>query len=215
MPKSSGHSWTAGFLRNELVSNKLRDFGLKKGLNHLDAVRRISAHYRSLRRLPGPVAQRPCGLPAAATASAPMMLRRVRYPGIKIHETRIIRLMEALLHGGTGVGGWTAKQIHQTVLTTLSFRKNLRSEPTPLRPAEVERPWPGTRRPPLCVPTQCQRPTGRAAIPVLPQASLRSAGQQPLPPQTGPACRPNSKLEAAYHKADKAIQDIVDLLAAA
>jgi hypothetical protein len=30
-----------------------------------------------------------------------------------------------------------------------------------------------------------------------------------------PACRPNSKLEAAYHKADKAIQDIVDLLAAA
>jgi hypothetical protein len=30
-----------------------------------------------------------------------------------------------------------------------------------------------------------------------------------------PACRPNSKLEAAYHKADKAIQEIVDLLAAA
>ena len=30
-----------------------------------------------------------------------------------------------------------------------------------------------------------------------------------------PHYRPNSKLEAAYHKADKAIQDIVDLLAAA
>jgi hypothetical protein len=30
-----------------------------------------------------------------------------------------------------------------------------------------------------------------------------------------PAHRPSSKLEAAYHKADKAIQDIVDLLAAA
>jgi hypothetical protein len=29
-----------------------------------------------------------------------------------------------------------------------------------------------------------------------------------------PAHRPNSKLEAAYHKADKAIQDLVDLLAA-
>ena len=28
-----------------------------------------------------------------------------------------------------------------------------------------------------------------------------------------PAFRPNSKLEAAYHKADKAMQDIVDLLA--
>ena len=30
-----------------------------------------------------------------------------------------------------------------------------------------------------------------------------------------PAHRPNSKLEAAYHKADKAIEKIVDLLAAA
>src|SRR5678810_871515 len=28
------------FLRNELVSNNLRDFGLRKGLNHLDAVRK-------------------------------------------------------------------------------------------------------------------------------------------------------------------------------
>jgi hypothetical protein len=30
-----------------------------------------------------------------------------------------------------------------------------------------------------------------------------------------PAHRTNSKLEAAYHKADRAIQEIVDLLAAA
>jgi hypothetical protein len=33
--------------------------------------------------------------------------------------------------------------------------------------------------------------------------------------QPDPAHRPNSKLEAAYHKADAAIQQIVDLLAAA
>ena len=33
--------------------------------------------------------------------------------------------------------------------------------------------------------------------------------------QPDPAHRPDSKLEAAYHKADKAIQDIVNLLAAA
>ncbi|MBZ5725475.1 MAG: hypothetical protein LAP87_25575, partial [Acidobacteriia bacterium] len=33
--------------------------------------------------------------------------------------------------------------------------------------------------------------------------------------QPDPAHRPESKLEAAYHKADKAIQQIVDLLAAA
>jgi hypothetical protein len=33
--------------------------------------------------------------------------------------------------------------------------------------------------------------------------------------QPDPQTRPNSKLEAAYHKADKAIENIVDLLRAA
>ena len=42
-------------------------------------------------------------------------------PGIKIHETRIIRLLEVLLDGGTHIGGWTAKQIHQTLLTTFEL----------------------------------------------------------------------------------------------
>src|SRR5262249_10643912 len=34
------------------------------------------------------------------------------------HDTRIIRLLEVLLHGGNTVGGWTAKQIHAAVLST-------------------------------------------------------------------------------------------------
>src|SRR5260370_40379180 len=32
--------------------------------------------------------------------------------------------MEVLLHGGSTVGGWTAKQIHQAVLTTFEFSAN-------------------------------------------------------------------------------------------
>jgi len=43
------------------------------------------------------------------------------YPGIKIHDTRIIRLLEVLIHGGNTVGGWTAKQTHQAVLTTFQL----------------------------------------------------------------------------------------------
>jgi len=42
-----------------------------------------------------------------------------------------------------------------------------------------------------------------------------AAGQQPLSPPAHPSHQPNSKLEAAYHKADKAIERIVDLLTAA
>jgi len=62
----------ATFLRNELVSNNLADFHLKKGL-------------------------------------------------VKIHDPRVIRLLEILLHGGSQVGGWTAKQIHHAVLTTFQL----------------------------------------------------------------------------------------------
>ena len=40
-----------------------------------------------------------------------------KYPGIKIHDTRMIRLMEVMLHGGTVVSGWTTRQIHEAILT--------------------------------------------------------------------------------------------------
>jgi hypothetical protein len=40
------------------------------------------------------------------------------YPRIKIHDPRVIRLLEVLLLGGSQVGGWTAKHIHHAVCTT-------------------------------------------------------------------------------------------------
>ena len=46
--------------------------------------------------------------PLLQRIALPITVGSVRYPGIKIHETRLIRLMEVLLHGGTHVGGWTA-----------------------------------------------------------------------------------------------------------
>jgi hypothetical protein len=51
----------------------------------------------------------------------PITIGAVRYPGIKIHDTRIIRLLEVLLHDGNTVGGWTAKQIHEAVVTTFQL----------------------------------------------------------------------------------------------
>jgi len=110
------------FLRNELCSNNLNDFGLKKGLDHLQAVREkfqtITSHFASFQaqwlnvHVDFPLLQR---------IALPITIGSVRYPGIKIHETRIIRLMEVLLHGGTHVGGWTAKEIHQAILTTFDL----------------------------------------------------------------------------------------------
>jgi hypothetical protein len=96
------------FLRNELVSNNLADFRLKKGLEHLEAVRQrfqtITARFAGFQaqwlsvRLALPITVR-CG-----------SLSRHQDPRHPHHPP-------PLLHGGTQLGGWTAKQIHHSVLT--------------------------------------------------------------------------------------------------
>jgi hypothetical protein len=206
------------FLRNELCSNNLRDFGLKKGLSHLDAVRKrfqiITDRFADCQaqwlnvHVDFPLLQR---------LALPVTIGTVRYPGIKIHDTRIIRLMEVLLHGGTTVGGWTAKQIHQAALTTFELSANtyglnqLRYDLRKLKGHGL-----------------LEREDRRYAYRLSPkglQVALlflffhkRLCGplaHSRFHHKPDPACQPNSKLEAAYHKADKAIQEIVDLLVAA
>jgi hypothetical protein len=206
------------FLRNELVSNNLRDFGLNKGLNHLDAVRKrfqiitdrfadCQAHWLNV-HVDFPLLQR---------LALPVTIGTVRYPGIKIHELRIIRLMEVLMHGGTTVGGWTAKQIHQAVLTTFELYaktyglNQLRYDLRKLKGhGLLER---DGRR-------YAYRLSAKGLQVALLFLFFHKCLCGPLANsrfhhKPDPACRPSSKLEAAYHKADRAIQEIVDLLAAA
>jgi hypothetical protein len=206
------------FLRNELCSNNLRDFGLKKGLTHLDAVRKrfqiITGRFADCQaqwlnvHVDFPLLQR---------LALPVTIGSVRYPGIKIHETRIIRLLEVLLHGGTNIGGWTAKQIHQAVLTTFNLSaktyglNQLRYDLRKLKGhGLIERE--GRR--------YAYRLTAKGLQVALLFLFFHKRLCGPLAysrfhHKPDPACRPNSKLEAAYHRADKAIQEIVDLLAAA
>ena len=48
-----------------------------------------------------------------------------------------------------------------------------------------------------------------------PQAPLEPLANSHIITGRGPGCRPNSRLEAACHRADTAIQRVVDLFAAA
>ena len=52
----------------------------------------------------------------------PIAFGHSRVPGIKIHDTRMIRLMEVLLHSGTKLGGWRIAQIHQAILTAFGLK---------------------------------------------------------------------------------------------
>ena len=45
----------------------------------------------------------------------PIQLGRSRVPGIKIHDARVPRLGEVLLHGGTQITGWRSRQMHEAV----------------------------------------------------------------------------------------------------
>jgi len=205
------------FLRNELVSNNLADFRLKKGLEDLEAVRQrfqtITARFAGFQaqwlnvHVDFPLLQR---------LALPITVGAVRYPGIKIHEPRVIRLLEVLLHGGSHLGGWTARQIHHAVLTSFQLSQSayglnqLRYDLRKLKGHGL-----------------LQRDGSRYAYRLTPkgvQVALlflffhkRLCGplaNSRFHHRPDPAHQPPSKLEAAYHRADNAIQHVVDLLAA-
>src|SRR5882762_8703529 len=51
----------------------------------------------------------------------PVMAGKTKIAGIKIHDTRMMRLMEVLLHGGTQLNGWRSADIHQAILATFGL----------------------------------------------------------------------------------------------
>ena len=178
------------FLRNELCSNNLYDFGLKKGLDHLDEVRHKFQSIIS--RFAGFQAQWlnvHTDFPLLQRIALPLTVGAVRHPGIKIQDTRIIRLLEVLLHAGTQVGGWTTREIHQAILTTFHLSADtysLNQLRYDLRKIKghglLERD--GTRYAYLLTRKGVQV---AFAVAVFPQATVRTARQQPLPPPAKPA----------------------------
>jgi hypothetical protein len=207
-----------GEVRNELCSNNLTDFGLKKGLDHLEAVREKFQVITS--RFAGFQAQWlnvHVDFPLLQRIALPITIGSVRYPGIKIHDTRIIRLLEVLLHGSTHVGGWTAKDIHQAVITAFGLSpkayglNQLRYDLRKLKGhALLQRD--GSR--------YAYRLTTKGVEVALLFLFFHKRLCGPLANsrfhhRPDRQHRPNSRLETAYHRADKAIEEIVNLLAAA
>jgi len=191
---------------------------LKKGLDHLDAVRQRCRIITD--RFAGFQAQ--CLnvhvdfplVPAACLAHHPQFRS---LSGIKIHDALVIRLPEVLPHGGNAVGGWTAKQIHEAVLTTFQLSPKtygldqLRYDLRKLKGhGLLER---DGRR-------YAYRLSTKGVQVALLFLFFHKRLCGPLANsrfhhRPDPAHRPNSRLEAAYHHADKAIEKIVVLLAAA
>ena len=172
------------FLRNEICSNNLDRFRPQKG---------PGASRRCAPTLPGrsPTALppfRPNGSTSTPTSPcwnvwlAPSRGARPAVAGIKIHDTRMIRLMEVLLDAGTRIGGWSARQIHHDTPGTLPDLREaygfnqLRYDLRKIRAhGLLERDRPSLR---LC-PDRKRNPNS-PAIRALSQAPFWSPGPQPV-----------------------------------
>src|SRR5712691_1699522 len=207
----------ATFLRLEICVNRLKDLGLNKGLDNLPALRqklvvvtdRLAGFEADLLNVhvDFPLFQR---LALRATAG------RTKIPGIKIQDTRMVRLMEVLLHGGPQLVGWRTAQIHTAILEAFGLTTDTYSL-TQLR-YDVRK---------MKAHGLLQR-EGRSYAYRLTETGTKVAAMFVLFHQRvcGPLANtlfhhrptvtsnPPAKIETAYHKADVAIQNLIDLVAA-
>jgi hypothetical protein len=219
------HAWVkqyekyATFLRNEVTSNNLRDFKLKKGLAHLGEVR--TRLLQVLDRFAGQQAENLNVHEEFALLrriALPVEIGSVRTAGIRIQDVRMIRLLEVLLHAGTAIGGWSTRQIHAAVLDRFSLTErgytlgSLRYDLRKLKGHGLLEREPGRyawrlsgkgQRVAILFLLFHQRLCGPVA-----GSQFQHRPQQPHRPK-------HSKLEQAYYRADQAIDEIVSLLRAA
>lgn len=205
------------FLRVEVCVNRLKDLGLNKGLEQLPALReKLIAVTDRLVGVEADLLNVHVDFPLFERLAKPVAAGRTTMPGIKIHDTRMLRLMEVLLHGGSQLAGWRTAQLHTAVREAFGITQaaysltQLRYDVRKLRAhGLLERQGrsysyrlttKGVKVAALFVLFQ-KRVCGPLANTLF--------HHRPTKTPTLPA-----KIEAAYHKADVAIQNVIDLLAA-
>ena len=201
----------------EVLSNNLKDFGLKKSLDNLDNVRQTLATLTDrFAQFEAQALDVHVDFPLFQRLALPIPSGNTKIPGIKIQDTRMLRLMQVLLHRGTQLGGWRSRQIHQAILSTFQLAPEsytltqLRYDLLKLKAhALLERDGHHYAyrltdkgiRVALMFTLFYQRVCGPLANSLFhrPPTQLHT---------------PTTKLQAAYQKADTSIQQIIDLLAA-
>jgi len=105
------------FLRVEVCVNRLKDLGLNKGLDQLAPLRQtLMAITDRLAGFHAELLNVHVDFPLFQQLALPVTTGRTRVPGIRIHDVRLLRLMEVLLHGGAQLLGWRTAQMHTAVL---------------------------------------------------------------------------------------------------
>lgn len=205
------------FLRVEVCVNRMRDLGLNKGLANLQQLRERMSEVTD--RFAGFEAESlnvHVDFPLFQKVALPVMSGKTKIAGIKIHASRMLRLMEVLLHGGSQLNGFRSKDVHEAVLAAFGLLpeaytlNQLRYDLRKMKAhGLIERD--GQR--------YCYRLTDKGAKVSLLFVLFHQRVCGPLANSlfhhaTDEKHRPKSKMEKVYHDADRAIQRVLQHLAA-
>src|SRR5438034_2193026 len=205
------------FLRVEVCVNRMKDLGLNQGIENLERLRQKLVAIPD--RCAGFEAQSlnvHVDFPLFQRMALPVMAGKTKIAGIKIHDTRRMRLMEVLRHGGTQLNRWRSTDIHQAILTTFGLSAStytLTQLPYDLRQMKAHRLLQRIGG------GYCYRLTDNGVKAALMFILFHKRVCGPLANslfhhRPDEKLQPASKVETAYYKADRAIQQVMDLLAA-
>ncbi len=145
-----------------------------------------------------------------AALAAPTLIGQRRVPGLKLHDDRVIRLLETLLHPGGFVRNSTARELHTRVvarhpLASDQYRlSQLRCDLSKLRAKDLVERIGKSRR-------HCLTPIGLKLGVLLVKLRLRLLG--PLAslirqPNTNAVPRPSNSVDVAYREVDTALDHL-------
>jgi hypothetical protein len=208
----------ATFLRQEIVCNNLKDFGLKKTLRHWAPVRerfqqitdRFAQTQAQLLNVHGQ-------FDVLARLAKPVLQGKTKVAGIKLENTRLMRLLELLMQGAGGhFRQWTTARLREAFLEAYQIKPKaytltqLRYDVRKLRlHGLIER-----------VPkSYAYRFTSKGTKLSILLVQLRKRLYGPLGfgllrTRPNPEYLPDSPFEKAYLKVEKALDDVIALMAA-
>jgi hypothetical protein len=208
----------ATFLRQEIVCNNLKDFALKKTLSRWEPIR------ERFQQITDRFAQAQAEhlnvhgqFDVLARLAKPLVQGKTKVAGIKLENTRLMRLLELLLQGAGGhFRKWTTAQVHRAVLDAYNLKPKdytltqLRYDLRKLRlHGLIER-----------VPkSYAYHFTSKGSKLSILLVQLRKRIYGPLAfglfrTRPNPEFIPDSRFEKAYLKVEKAIDETIALMAA-
>src|SRR5215471_4293641 len=198
-------------LRTETCSNDTYHFGIGRRLENLPLLHdKLAAINNRCLDEQAELLASAVDTGQLAALAKPTLIGQRRVPGLKLHDDRVIRMLESLLQPGGFVRNWTARELHTRViarhrLTDDDYRlSQLRYDLGKLRAKGLVERIGKSRR-------YCLTPTGLKLGVLLVKLRLRLLG--PLislirQPNTNPAVRRSNSVDAAYREVDAALDHL-------